>query len=312
MGEKTNEQIKEEIRQRKRERKRAKKERQREEKELIARRNRFYEISSGVIMISVRFSLSEAFGTYIIVEKEEDADKKEDILHFKSIEARELLTAAFYPERQLKGKYYNNTYTIYEVTPRKDAARFMKLISPSQVQIRSKGGFQESILNRRYTLISLLLYSPFSQRFELMLATHDRDSDVCFTDISNFRYFVNHHGNPHLNLEFEPIRSSSSLFEHLNEESKLHGYGYNVSNSDNISAFYRQKLLAEVIDLFILSPYQIIKHLEFLIQTRKGPSLSVARSKWREDLLFVYSYIPNPDRFLVVSEKSNRFPPAMI
>ena len=310
MGEKTKEMIKEEIRHRKRERKRAAKERQQREMEQQARQKRFLEIASSVVLIRVRFIRSDVIGEYIIVEKEQDADPKDEILHFKSKEARELLTAAFYSERNMQGSYNNFAFTVCEVIPRKDASHFMKLISPAQVRIRPKGGFQESILNRRYTLMSLLLYSPFSKRFEIMPVTHDRNMDICFTDISNFRYFIIHNGNPHLNLDFEPVSgSSSSKFEFLNEESALYGYGYTVSKADSLSFFYRQQLLGEIIDIPILSPYRIIKYLEFFIQTHPSHSYDEARSKWEEDLRFVHSYKHNPDRFLVVSEKKQK-PPA--
>ncbi len=77
----------------------------------------------------------------------------------------------------------------------------------------------------------------------------------------------------------------------LAQESILMQYGYNVSQSEGLSATRRQKILAVIIDNNILSRSEIISYLDFFISQRQYQSkFELAVSKWEADREFVESY----------------------
>ena len=77
----------------------------------------------------------------------------------------------------------------------------------------------------------------------------------------------------------------------LAQESMLMQYGYNVSQTEGLSATGRQKILAVIIDNQIMAKSEIISYLDFFISQRSSiPNMEVAISKWEADREFVENY----------------------
>ena len=77
----------------------------------------------------------------------------------------------------------------------------------------------------------------------------------------------------------------------LAQESLLMQYGYNVSQTEGLTATGRQKILAVIIDNKIMSKSEIISYLDFFISQRSSiPNMEVAISKWETDREFVENY----------------------
>lgn len=77
----------------------------------------------------------------------------------------------------------------------------------------------------------------------------------------------------------------------LAQESILMQYGYNVSQTEGLSATRRQKILAVIIDNKIMSKSEIISYLDFFISQRSSRSnMEIAISKWETDREFVENY----------------------
>lgn len=72
------------------------------------------------------------------------------------------------------------------------------------------------------------------------------------------------------------------------EESYLRSQGYTVSQTKGLSDYQRSKMLEDVLKSGVMSKYDIISHLERMINLRKNmPQYSIAISKWKRDIEFV-------------------------
>lgn len=79
----------------------------------------------------------------------------------------------------------------------------------------------------------------------------------------------------------------------LAQQSILMQYGYNVSQTEDLTATQRHKVLAVLIDYDILSKSEIISYLSFFVEQRskmKTKNMQLAIAKWEEDILFVEMY----------------------
>ena len=157
----------------------------------------------------------------------------------------------------------------------------------------------------REEVVDVLLYSLKTEQYELIRASQDISTGVCYTDSRFFRAFIEKYGKPDLMPSFSGNPTKPSSFgsriewDDLNTESFLRAYGYSVSQKDGFSSAYRQALLAEVVDLEYLTPEQIVSHLLWCISTHPGYAYSIAEGKWKEDIEFVRNYKVNPERFLL-------------
>lgn len=88
-------------------------------------------------------------------------------------------------------------------------------------------------------------------------------------------------------------------FDELNSESVLKCYGYSVSKAEGLSTGERQELLAEIVDLEILTVKKVVTLLDFFIQTHAAPKYIEARFKWESDKKYIQGYNVNPQRFLI-------------
>lgn len=85
---------------------------------------------------------------------------------------------------------------------------------------------------------------------------------------------------------------SESLFSNgWSQESLLRQYGYSVSIEEGLTAERRQKILAVMIDIGVITRSEIKNYLSFFIRIRENnPVFELAISKWQEDLEFVSEY----------------------
>ena len=77
-------------------------------------------------------------------------------------------------------------------------------------------------------------------------------------------------------------------------------FGYNVAKDSELSESKRQQLLADLIDMNIISDEKVANYLQFFIDMHRGESYYYAREKWKRDLQFVENYNKNPKRFLIL------------
>lgn len=285
------------------------KKRQQHEIELKQRRREWYqdkkrllnEIPSSEVLISIQYSNGARKGI-IIVKLQCDENNTDNIYHYASEFGREVLSAAFAEERKREGFYNGKTYRVIgKPVFRNDFAKSMSNpLLATELNIKSGGGYFTEIKNNRYEIVDMLVYSPFTSRYELMRATYSKDSCSCFVDISIYRKFVQEYGRPNMMPYFES--SGNSLYTgELNEKSILMSYGYAVNRQDNLSTEERQERLAEIIDLEILTAPRIVRFLSLLITIHTHhPD---AQLKWKEDIKFVENYKANPQRFLVTGSK---------
>lgn len=257
-------------------------------------------IESSVVMICVSFG-GKSEEEFVIVNQAKAHNPESRILHYASTEAREMLSATFAEERGRKGTYGGKDFRTVArpIYPDSRYNGISELILPTALNVERGGGYYSSVMNRNYEIVDVLLYSPFSKRYELIKATCNKSEDYCFVDIGLYRRFVKEHGNPQLFLDFSNGRSSLNSWDDLSVESVLKGYGYSVSQGDAFSATYRQDLLAEIIDLEILTVPKIVSLLDFFIRTHPLDKDVYACYKWAEDKRFVENYRANPSRFLI-------------
>jgi hypothetical protein len=117
-------------------------------------------------------------------------------------------------------------------------------------------------------------------------------------DSKVFRNFVTKYGNP--GVKIAAYQHGNRDFISMREESILHAYGYVVGNN-GLADHLRCELLAEVMDLDIMSPCSILNLLDLDISMHPGDKYANARLDWETDRKFVLEYKVNPDRFVVAS-----------
>ncbi|MDO5151663.1 MAG: hypothetical protein Q4D76_20125 [Oscillospiraceae bacterium] len=228
----------------------------------------------------------------IISNEEREICPDVQIIDYKGNEARQLLTDIF--KRDKKDVVYsNNTYHVYYMKTKDSYAD----IVPDGIVIQSGGGYHRSIKNKQYELIHVLMYSPYTQKYELICATYDKMEYICFIDISIFRSFISKYGNP--GIEIYPPTYNTGRSDFLNEESLLHIFGYNVNQKDNLSDNTRCSILAEIIDLELMQPQTIVRLLIGCSNRMRGKGHYKACAKYDHDIQYVKEYKVNPQRFLI-------------
>ncbi|MCD7944195.1 MAG: hypothetical protein LUH43_04825 [Clostridia bacterium] len=266
-------------------------------------------VESAALLISVCYKDAEEteMCEYIITNEKKMVPQKDGVFPYRSLEARELLTAAFHKSREEKnGKLNGREFNVIWTYP--DDHHYGKLsdrVPFGVLQIGKNGGSYSSLKDgNSCEIVDLLLYSPYEKIYKTISATFNKDEGYCYTDICRYRDFVRRYGNPGVIPNFDECTKDNSewcrrYFDELDPESFLHSYGYNVSATSNISTKIRQDILAEIMDLELLPQNKIISFLDWLIGSRTQDKNEIARSKWIEDKSFVENYRLNPERFLI-------------
>lgn len=228
---------------------------------------------------------------YIIVNDLPDNPMKNQLKYTDEL-ARELLAAALREEKNkefsISGKKgtirYCQTFNNFE----------SRQIGNNKLRIQKNGGLYDKFRGGE-CFVDLLFYSPVTRKYEIVRATYNKFDDYCFIDICMWRKFVNNYGNP----GFRPNFNSGKYYMNLGalrESSILKDYGYDLTSSQS----ERQNLLAEMVDLEIVTSKDIIVYLNFFISFQGAKeNMFDARRAWEEDCNFIENYKVNPKRFLI-------------
>lgn len=224
------------------------------------------------------------------------------ITHYLSLSAREIITSVYHSpcDVEFNGEKYKviKHYYPLDSTGRKQV--FPPELMPSDIQIKAGGGYYNSIMSNHDEIVDILMYSLATRRYEVVRATYNQLEGKCYMDIGIFRSYVQKYGRPQIQLLPGASISYGTSFEELKAESMLHVYGYSVSKSDGLTEAERHELLAEIVDLELLSVSRIVNLLEFFIKTHTSDKYYYARDKWKKDMKFIEDYKVNPGRFLIV------------
>ena len=271
------------------------------------KKRRLEAVKSSVVMICIDFNKTAQKEEFIIVMEKDESNPEKNILHYTSIEARELLSAAFEEQKKWKGTLNEKDFfiTTKPIFPNLNDKSMLDNCIPVEVKLQEGGGYHSKNIN--FEPIVILIYSFKSKRYELMNATYDKNNGYPFVDTQIFRTFIKNHGKPAAVFSFNKYNLSNGFdWDNLEMESALTMYGYNVSKKEGLSVTERQNLLAELIDFELLSVKQIVSHLKILINSRTGEKYIAARGKWTVDKHYVENYKMNPSRFLIASNVSKK------
>ena len=119
-----------------------------------------------------------------------------------------------------------------------------------------------------------------------MLCLHCEKCNKYYVNSESFLLYTRKYGIPMVDLKFST--TSSVNYQNWAEESTLHFLGYNVGQTENLTAKERQrKLLLALNGEYVDKPH-IIVFLENLIHRHKNnPIYATAVKKWEDDLWFI-------------------------
>lgn len=232
-----------------------------------------------------------------IVSDRTDKNHEQDVFHYSDWFARRLLYEIFKQSRSMS--VAGDTFNLLKIF-RLDWEDYSLLsqLKIDTIVLRTGGGLYGGIHQRGTELVDILLYSPFTDCFEVAHATYDTENEIYYMDAKVFRGFIEKYGNPGVKLA--AYQRGARDFSSMREESILHAYGYVVGNN-GLSTRARQMLLSEVMDLGIMSSYSILSLLDLNISMHPGDKYENARTDWELDKQFVMEYKVNPDRFVVAT-----------
>ena len=99
---------------------------------------------------------------------------------------------------------------------------------------------------------------------------------------------VRYSNNEYTDFSYEAFDDYDFDPSEWDEESIIRKHGYTVSQEEGLSAAERQRILSMVIKNRVMTPYQVINHIERMINLRDRQSkYNLACQKWREDMQFV-------------------------
>lgn len=114
-----------------------------------------------------------------------------------------------------------------------------------------------------------------------------------YVNYDEYQRFCRRYGIPPFRLYDDRnfFGSGGGYYDNLREQSKLNLYGYNVSESNGLTAAGRQNRLAEIIDAGLMKQAEICSLIEGIMRMHKNsPNCMIAMKKWEQDLAFVQAY----------------------
>lgn len=222
----------------------------------------------------------------------------------KSEIAREILTAACHSSREGKGRLNGTSFAVTECYFKDESNRTsMSSFVAKSINIRlgASGGYYSTRMKNKEEIIALLLYSPYTKRYECINATFDTVCEDSYIDYKAFRDFVYKYGKPDIPINFKNYggRGFALSFDDFNKESILKLAGYSVSQKDSLSDSKRREILKDLVDLEILTVSDIVRHIDFCMSVHSGDMYCEAQCKWESDKEYISNYKANPQRFLI-------------
>ena len=212
------------------------------------------------------------------------------VIHYRELEARQIMTAYFYGDASFSMN--GSDYTVQMFENKYGDQQSLRVLFPDDeicVGEGNNGGYYTPDGSK--TIIALL-YCANTQCLEAANVTYDEEEGVYLMDSTVYRSLVEQHGFPIC----EYVSRNRNGYSELNEESKLHILGYNVGESEGMSDVQRQSLLAQLVELGFLKTYEIVSHLDFLIRLNGGRSQKSIQ-RWKADKEFITNYRIDQDRF---------------
>lgn len=139
-------------------------------------------------------------------------------------------------------------------------------------------------------------------------ANYCRQCNKYFIDYAEYSHYRKLYGTIMGNFRISNNGNFGGLFKNLSQESILHLCGYTVNQSEDLSKSQRRHILEFLINRGIQNKSDIISHLNFLIKTNeKKHNMSVAISRWNDDIDWVRNYqIDSQQRFMISEIKNVR------
>ncbi len=264
-------------------------------KEEREQQNQLAKYPSAILML--RFAIGDELCDFIIVNDIHDADPGKRIIHYSYEDARTLLSIAYFPQCRFHLKEKWTKYRFHSVVLKQTGLVNPSPIMQKEIIIRKGGGYHQAS-NHVAEVVSVLLFSPYTNRLELAKASYDKTLNEYYMDLTKLREFVDHYGNPGLPIRFV-CDNPDSFHSGLREESILKEYGYSVSQTDGLLPSERRSILTELVDLNITTISNIVKLLCFFIDSHPGDKYYYAREKWEDDKQFISGYKADPNRFVI-------------
>lgn len=280
-----------------------KKEKQREKflKKLTQKREILSRINGSIMLVTLKNENEKC--DYVITNcREPQLYPNVRIIRYSTPLARELITSIYHSKKHIviKDKEFKVERPYYPSYSKESGQVFPIELMPSEIRIKSDGGYSTSIKNNYEEVVDVLLYSPFTKRYEIAHATYNHAECECFMDIGIFRTFIHKYGRPELPINIGVPSFPGRNFDELRNESILHIYGYSVSEADGLTESQRHELLAEIVDLQLMTTSHVVYLLDFFVKTHTSDRDYYARDKWERDKHYISNYKVNPNRFLIV------------
>lgn len=258
------------------------------------RLNSIRKIQSATIAIHLKENHSDKHRIIAIVKSPNQESTDDDIYYYSNRKALVLLSSLFRKDTIVW--FEEKEYVIRNI-PLRDASGVEKLLI-DKIVLRKGGGLYHGIHQPHIELVDILLHSPFTNCLEIAHASYDKVNRVYYMDSAVYRAFVEKYGNPGIALV--AYQSGKKDLFSMSEESLLHTYGYIVGNN-GLGNSARHELLAEVLDLELMTAHSIVNLLNHNISMHPNEIYYQARCDWEVDKEFVMKYKVNPNRFVVAS-----------
>ena len=238
------------------------------------------------------------YRTYTIIKDRKYCNSKEGVIHYTDEIARIILTA-YILDRPTVVIEDNEYCIVKEKNCGKSFKNKLPYISPkTMVAIRTgkNGGLFDPDEDR--ILVDALAFFPNKNILIPISVTYDRQSNMYVIDRHLLRRYADKYGL--MLCKYGSLSRTGDRLYELKEESLLHQFGYTVNQTDNLSSAERHEILSMVMEAGIMTPHDIIRLLEFLIN-RNGNMIGneLAKMKWMQDLDFVYHYKIEPKGFVI-------------
>ena len=245
-------------------------------------------------VLALFLSIRKRTYAFIITDYSSQKDGSIIFLDYHAEETRQLL-AAILQHHNKSILYDGKEYLYLDRTVLKSSL----FSCPSIIHIgRIKGKKNAGYQSRYYKLIDTLIYSPKSDRYEILKGSYDASNETIFFDPADYLDFITEFGNP--NLPLLPLYDSSDRdyddWFYLRKEWSIYSlFGYTVNQNSYLSSNERKLILAKLIDSGLTSVSETISFLKGVIRDHKSEKYQKAHDKWIDDLEFIKNYRSESD-----------------
>lgn len=250
---------------------------------------------------------------YYIVSDPKDEDAAKGIYHYKSDLFKELLIQYDNTRSDMAIKHKGKRYiTIKRFYANKKGVP--EYILPKHIVIREDAGYYSNELPNFCRNIEVLLYSRYTENYEVARVTYNEKADMCYMDLRLLSKFLKKYDWPKISMHyaldnkwetksywdafFDDEEGTYLFNKRIRPKSILKQFGYGVSQEGGLTKAERQELLGEIMDLLILSKEEVLQILESAKRMHRGIKYAEAQGKWNADIKFVKNYEVDRNRFL--------------